>query len=355
VTQLDVVRKADDVVKTADVAEAEPGDTITYTIEITNFANEATDYTITDVLPDGVTYVPDSVTGGAVYHSDTNAVTWSGTMDAPGAPYYNVTDSVNDPLCDTGFGGYLDLEQVGIFTQSAITGDTKLWLLTGGTVPYNFYGIDYPAIAFSDDGFAMFDYENNYGGAPWTNQDIPDPALPNNVVAMLWQDMEIVYDQATNKGVSLASAGSSVHIIEYDDVQIYDDPTKTYDFEIVYYHVVDDSPGFYEFVFAYDNINGPLNGATIGTENSDGTVATQYAYNNASFTDEHMICFDLVTPNATHTITFKVTVNEDAAPGALTNTALHTSSQTGTVQEGAVAIVMIPAPAKDIYLPLIFK
>ena len=49
-------RKADDVVKTADVAEAEPGDTITYTIEITNFANEATDYTITDVLPDGVTY-----------------------------------------------------------------------------------------------------------------------------------------------------------------------------------------------------------------------------------------------------------------------------------------------------------
>lgn len=355
VTQLDVVRKADDVVKTADVAEAEPGDTITYTIEITNFANEATDYTITDVLPDGVTYVPDSVTGGAVYHSDTNAVTWSGTMDAPGAPYYNVTDSVNDPLCDTGFGGYLDLEQVGIFTQSAITGDTKLWLLTGGTVPYNFYGIDYPAIAFSDDGFAMFDYENNYGGAPWTNQDIPDPALPNNVVAMLWQDMKIVYDQATNKGVSLASAGPSISIIEYDDVQIYDDPTKTYDFEIVYYHVVDDSPGFYEFVFAYDNINGPLNGATIGTENSDGTVATQYAYNNASFTDEHMICFDLVTPNATHTITFKVTVNEDAAPGALTNTALHTSSQTGTVQEGAVAIVMIPAPAKDIYLPLIFK
>jgi len=355
VAQLDVVRKADDVVKTADVAEVVAGDTITYTIEITNFANEATDYTITDVLPDEVTYVPDSVTGGAVYDSGTNAITWSGTVDAPGAPYYNVTDSVKDPLCDTGFGGYVDLEQVGIFTQAAITGDTKLWLLTGSTVPYNFYGIDYPAIAFSDDGFAMFDYENNYGGKPWINQDIPDPALPNNVVAMLWQDMEIVYDQATNKGVSLASAGSSVHIIEYDDVQIYGDPTKTYDFEIVYYHVVDDSPGSYEFVFAYDNINGPLDGATIGTENSDGTVATQYAYNNASFTDGHMICFDLVTPNTTHTITFQVTVNEDAAPGPITNTALHTSSQPGTVQEGAVAVVMIPSPVKDLYLPLIFK
>jgi uncharacterized repeat protein (TIGR01451 family) len=340
-TDLDIRRLADDVVKTADVAEALPGDTITYTIEITNYSKEATDYTINDVLPAGVSYVSDSVTGGAVYDNLTNAITWSGTVDAPGAPYYNVTDSVNDPFCDTGFGGYANLADFKIAPISAINGDSKAWTLAPGAVPYNFYGVDYPTISFTDDGFALFDAVNNYAGSPWTNQNIPDAAKPNAVVAPLWQDMEIVYDLATNKGVSIATNGPGVHIIEYDDVQIWGDPTKTYDVEIVYYHVVDDTPNYYEIVFAYDNINGPLNGATIGVENVGGTVATPYAYNNASFANGHMVCFDLVTPSATRTITFQVTVDMDADFGPLTNEALHDNNAFGTMEEAAKAVVEI--------------
>ncbi len=340
-TDIDIRRLADDVVKTADVETVMPGDTITYTIEITNLADVPTAYTINDVLPTGVTYVPDSVTGGALYDDVNNAITWSGTVDAPMAPYYNVSDSVSDPMCDTGFGGYVDLEAYGILANAGITGDTKVWTLTPGAVPYNFYGVEYPAISFTDDGFAIFDYANNYGGSPWINQDIPDPALPNNMAAMLWQDMEIVYDAATNKGVSLAGVGADLHVIEYDDAQPWGDPTTTYDFEIVHYHVVDDTPGYYEFVFAYDNINGPLDLATIGTENSDGTAATQYAYNSASFANGHMVCFDLVTPSTTKTITFQVTVDGDAPLGPLSNVALHDNDHPGTVEEMAVAVVEI--------------
>lgn len=341
-TDIDIRRLADDVVKTADVEKAMPGDTITYTIEITNFVDVPTYYTINDVLPAGVTYVPDSVTGGAIYDEATNTITWSGTVNAPEAPYYNVTDSVSDPLCDTGFNGYVDLEALEIPANAGISGDTKVWTLTPGAVPYDFYGVEYPAISFTDDGFVIFDYANNYGGSPWINQAIPDPAKPNNLAAMLWQDMEIVYDQAANKGVSLASAGAALHIIEYDDVQIYDDPTTTYDFEIVHYHVVDDTPGYYEFVFAYDNINGPLNDATIGTENSDGTLATPYAYNNASFTDGHMICFDLVTPSTTHVITFQVTVDTIPDQGLLINEAVHDTLSDATFEETASAVVQLP-------------
>ncbi len=353
-TDIDIRRLADDVVKTADVETAMPGDTITYTIEITNFADVATDYSINDVLPDGVTYVPDSVTGGALYDEITNAITWSGTVDAPQAPYYDVTDSVSDPLCDTGFGGYVDLAGFGIAANAGITGDTTVWTLTPGAVPYNFYGVDYPTISFTDDGFAIFDYANNYGGAPWINQAIPDTAYPNNLAAMLWQDMEIVYDLATNKGVSLASAGASLHIIEYDNVQIYDDPTFTYDFEIVHYHVVDDTPGYYEFVFAYDNINGPLDEATIGTENSGGTAATQYAYNNANFANGHMVCFDLVTPSTTHVITFQVTVDEGMYDFLLENEVEHDNDSLGTLPELASALVTVlpnaaPVAVADAY------
>lgn len=353
-TDIDIRRLADDVVKTADVETAMPGDTITYTIEITNFADVATDYSINDVLPAGVTYVPDSVTGGALYDAGTNSITWSGTVDAPGAPYYNVTDSLTDPFCDTGFGGYADLAGFGIFANPGISGDTKAWTLTPGAVPYNFYGVDYPSISFTDDGFAIFDTANNYGGSPWTNQNIPDSAYPNNLAAMLWQDMEIVYDQATNKGVSLASAGASLHIIEYDNVQIWGDPTSTYDFEIVHYHVVDDTPGYYEFVFAYDNINGPLDESTIGTENSDGTAATQYAYNNANFANGHMVCFDLVTPSTTHEITFQVTVDEGMYDFLLENEVEHDNDSLGTLPELASALVTVlpnaaPVAVADAY------
>jgi len=339
-TDLDIRRLADDVVKTADVTEAALGDAITYTIEITNYAREATDYTINDVLPAGVTYVPDSVTGGAVYNAQTNAITWSGMLDAPSAPYYNVTDSGTDLLCDTGFGGYVDLQSFGIFSQTSISGDTTAWTLTPGTVPFNFYGVDYSTISFTDDGFALFDAATNYDGSPWVNQNIPDGAKPNAVVAPLWQDMAIFYDETANKGVSIATAGPSVHIIEYDDIELYDDPTSTYDFEIVYYHEVDDTPGYPEIVFAYNNINGPLDESTIGVENYNGTAATSYAYNNANFANGHMVCFDLVTPSATQTITFQVLVNE--GHDFLENLAGHDNDHLGTVEEFASAIVTLP-------------
>jgi conserved repeat domain len=357
-TDIDIRRLADDVVKTADVETAMPGDMITYTIEITNFADVATDYSINDVLPAGVTYVPDSVTGGAVYDEITNAITWSGTVDAPGEPYYNVTDSLTDPYCDTGFGGYADLETFGILPQSSISGDTKAWGVGAGSIPFNFYGVDYNAMYFTDDGFAIFDPVNTWVPAPmpWVNQDIPDTELPNALAAILWQDMEVVYDPNPTllRGVSIATAGANYHVIEYDDVQPYGASSITYDFEIVYQHSVVDTPGWYEIVFAYDNINGPLNYATIGLENYAGTAAAQYAYMDANFVNGHMICFDLVTPSTTHVITFQVTVDEGMYDFLLENEVEHDNDSLGTLPELASALVTVlpnaaPVAVADAY------
>ena len=81
-TEVDVIRRADDVVKTADVETAFPGDVITYTIQITNYTTDAIEYSINDALPEGVTYVPDSVNGGAVSDEVNNAITWTGEVEA---------------------------------------------------------------------------------------------------------------------------------------------------------------------------------------------------------------------------------------------------------------------------------
>ncbi len=363
VTQLDVVRKADDVVKTANVAEAVAGDTITYTIEVTNYTTEPISYNINDVLPEGVTYVPGSVTGGAVYDETTNAITWSDTIN-PGYFTYEYTTSEADPSCTLGIipdgnpdDAYLDwfTTSYGFPTLSGVSGDTFWYGTFSDYDPFNFYGLEYTGMDFTADGFVG--WPETYS---WNNTSLPNPNNPNNMMALFWDDLYVQYDAANNYGVTLVGDGESFAVIEYDDVQLYSDRTKSMDMEVGYFLQPDDTPGAYEIVYAFDNItDGFFTAAsgTIGVENIDGTLGTEFSYNDPELTiaNGSAICFDYVFVPPTHVITFQVTVDEDVAPGALTNTALHTSSQPGTVQEGAVAVVMIPSPIKDLYLPLIFK
>ena len=158
---VDLKRYDDDVTKTSDVTKANVGDIVTYTITVEpNVTGEDLTYSITDPIPAGMTYVPGSVTGGAVYAG--GEITWDGVMS--GSPYYAVTTDATDPLCDTGFGGYVNLEGFGINPQSTIAGDTKAWTAFPAQTPYNFFGQSYTGLGFTDDGFLVFDTGNNWPG-----------------------------------------------------------------------------------------------------------------------------------------------------------------------------------------------
>jgi len=362
--QLDVVRKADDVVKTADVASAEPGDTITYTIEITNYTTEPIAYTINDVLPEGVTYVPGSVTGGAVYDEATNAITWSGQVASSYRDYVKAT-SAEDPNCSLAImadgdptDAYLDWKTTsyGFSASSSISGDS-FWYYTFGSYPaFNFYGVDYSGgMDFTADGLLGWP-----AAVSANNTAIPDPADPNNILALFWDDLVVQYNLTNNYGVTMVGDGSTFATIEYDDVQLKADTTKTLDMEVGYFLQPDDAPGAYEIVYAFDNITPGLFAAasgTIGVENADGTVGTLVSYNDPALTitDGSAICFDwALLPAPPVVITFQVTVDEDIQGSLLTNVALHSNDQMGTVEESAVAVVDI-ITTKTIFLPLLFK
>ncbi|MFZ3071611.1 MAG: S8 family serine peptidase, partial [Anaerolineaceae bacterium] len=363
-TEIDVVRGADDVVKSADVATATAGDVITYTIEITNYTTETFAYDINDVLPEGVTYVPGSATGGAVYDPVNNAITWSGDVAASYRDYVAAT-SEEDPNCTLGFftdgnptDDYLDwyTTSYAFDTDSAIYGDS-FWYVVFDTYPvFNYYGVDYNGMEFTADGFTGFAMV----GPTSVNQQIPDAAAPNNLMAMFWDDFTVQYNLATNKGVTLVGDGASLATVEYDDVFLNADPSKTLDLEIGYFLQPDDNPGAYEIIFAYDNITPGLFAAasgTIGVENVDGTVGTLVSYNDPALTiaDGSAICFDYaLLPAPPVVITFQVTVDEDAPDGALTNLALHSNDQMGTQEEVATAVVELQM-TKYIYLPIISK
>jgi uncharacterized repeat protein (TIGR01451 family) len=359
---IDLRRLADDVTKSASSAAAMPGDRLTFTIAVQpNMLLEDLAYTIEDVLPDGYVYVPGSATAtsGAVRVEGNRALRWTGVLPGQatlGAPTYRMTTSRDDPACDTGFGGYVNLEDYGVMTNPVVRGNGVAFRFFTSGDPITFFGDTAYSMTITDDGLAIFNPTRNMAGALWIAQTLPDPARPNSLAAMLWQDMEIVYDAAANRGVSAATADGGLMVVEYDGVQLVGDPDSRYDFQIVMRGAVDDAPGAYEIVFAYDNLNGPLAGPlTIGLEDAAGETAVPFV-NAASaqdlLTNGLMICFDAVQPeHEPVVITYQATV----APGALgiiTNTAVHATDNPGSRAANATAVVRVGHPT---YLPAIRK
>lgn len=351
-TRVNLYREQDDVVKSADKMSAMPGDTVEFTIHVnTNLLNQDVEYTIEDIIPDGLTYVPGSATASAGDVDVVNGVlTWTGVMPSPQsvAPTYDMSTSETDELCDTGFDGYVNLEDFDISTNPDVSGDTAAFGFFSDGDPINFYGQEFESMVITDDGFAVFDFDNNYGGEPWVPQAIPDADLPNNLAAMLWQDMEIIYDEAANRGVSAATAGPEVMVVEYDGIQLFEDPANTYDFEIIMTRSIDDAPGAYEIVFAYDNLSGTLAGPlTIGVENEAGNGAIALVNNGSAagvIDDGFMVCFDANVPATDVTITYEVTVDEDADLGLIRNMATSTTDNPGSEETVAHSGVYVGTP-----------
>jgi uncharacterized repeat protein (TIGR01451 family) len=182
-----------------------------------------------------------------------------------------------------------------------------------------------------------FDALDNWVPAPepWTNQNLPDPELPNSVIAPFWKDLELFYTEPpTNTGVSTATNGPNMILVEYDDIQPYGgSATEHYDFEVVMLRTPVAGSGEYEIVFAYDNIVGTVDDVTVGLENASGTEAALYAYNEAnSITDGFNVCFDYVGPDPVY-ITYQVTVDNPAVAAEYTNIVEHDTDAPGTVVE----------------------
>ena len=265
-----VTRVDDDVTKSADVEEAAPGDTITYTVDVApNVSQEDLTYSITDALPEGTTYVEGSATDGATFAD--GVVSWSGDLASTYGEEgnYTFTTSADDPeACEP---GYLDLASLGIKAQDTIVGDTKTFSAFG-TGTFGFYDQAYKGLSFSDDGFLV--YGSGYGGSPWTPQAVPSAAKPNNVAALLWQDMDIRYDAQSGAGVTLAStAGANqvldpgeIAIVEYDDMRVYGDAAGaggSLDMQVIA------TAGSNDLVFVYDNITPGRHGRRPGVAGHD--------------------------------------------------------------------------------------
>jgi uncharacterized repeat protein (TIGR01451 family) len=324
-----LVRGEDDVAFTVDSTVADPGDTLTFTVSVApNTTNEDRAYDIEATVPAGFEFVEGSLnasTGEADF--DGGIVTWSLVQPslAGQEPAYAQSSSDDDPSCtmpDLGQGsGYIDLEEFGI-PPTDLAGDT-FTASAFSSQNIDFYGEPRTGLNFTDDGFGFF--ESTPGSQPWVNEAIPNPSDPNDLTAFFWRDFEIVADPTPGgmRGITLATAGPDLSIIEYDDVEPYPagETTDRIDFEMLIWGFADDTPGAYEIVYAYDNRNGYEDEiGTIGVENQDGTAGTQYAYDDTVPDDGLVVCYDLVSADDDPaTLTYQVEVTIDAAGTSVTS------------------------------------
>lgn len=294
-----IYRYPDDVIKQVQAWAANGAMmTITYEIIIApNITGRDITYILTDTVPSGMTLVPGSATGGAIITG--NQVRWTGVM--PGAARFRISDSKTDAACSI-YGGYVDWQtEEGYATLPGIEGDTSAWT-TFEEITFDFFGNTYKGITFVDDGFAIFDASSYYGAAPWLNQNLPDPVLPNNLIAGLWKDLEIIYSAADNYGVTLVTDNNTVGIIEYDDVRPRGtDGSQHYDVEFWIWAKPGMGP---EITIEYDNITGPVSDAVVGVENSTGTQGLVHPMPSVIM-DGLTICFDWTTPAESQTITYQ--------------------------------------------------
>lgn len=337
-------RQGDDVVKVVSSDIASPGETVEYAILVdTNVTPEDLTYTLTDMIPDGMTYVDGSASATAGTVSvEGNMLTWTGVMTAPvnAVGEYIITTNQDDSMCrlPIGDGGYYDFfTNNGFATSSGISGDTINWSYNShaGT---DFYGSERAASPLiTDDGIVVF---GEYAGQPWVNQNIPDVNAPNGLYATYWRDLEVVYDEATNRGVTAAGIAGTFWMVEFDDIQAFGDPSTYLDMEIFVFADIDPSAGSYDAFYAFDNVNVADSIGTIGVENDAGDAATQYSYNNFTPTNGLVICLDYVGLSPV-VITFAATVNDDAMPGVITNVVTHNTDNPGSKEATASADVAI--------------
>jgi hypothetical protein len=191
---------------------------------------------------------------------------------------------------------------------------------------------------------------------------LPDPAAPNNLAAVLWQDMRFTYAGSSptdpaGAGASLASSGP-LRIVELDKMRLAGDPTGaqgTFDYQIIQSV---ESP---DLVVAYDNVTGPLAEVTIGAENAagdHGQALVNYGSAAGVVADDRVVCMTYDSGIETAEITYQVTVDDDVYDGqVLRNRLTHTVDNPGArpvllssfvqVVEGGAAPAVRVVKARD--------
>ena len=248
--------------KTVSAAEVTASSIVTYTLALQNTAPLTTTFKLTDTLPAGAAYVKGSVTGGLAYQATAKQFTWQGELGPSG---------INISTAD--MGGYLSLANfVSPFSLPSDPDDGG-FLIPG--LDFYYHGDHYTSVIWSVNGTLEAGTASGVSASS-ANQDLPDPALPNNLLAPWWRDLDLTdaghwYAASLQDNVS----GDTFTVFEWEDVPVFGNPAATATFQVW----IMDGTDLIWFTYAGTPMLGGSDAATVGAEDALGVAGTSYYYN----------------------------------------------------------------------------
>ncbi len=208
-------------------------------------------------LPDPIGYHPASAKAGAEPYYPP-VVTDQGGPDIYGYSWID-SDESGGPAYS-----WVDITSVGTIIEG-LEDDTNTGSFSIGFT-FNFYGNDFSSFRFCTNGFVSFTSTSS----PYSNGIIPtNGSEPLNLVAPFWDDL----DFRTSGTAYYYTNNSDSLVVSWVDVPHFSSGGP-YTFQIIL-----QSNG--KITYQYQTVNDPVNSATIGIQNSDGSDGLQVAYNAA--------------------------------------------------------------------------
>jgi hypothetical protein len=140
---------------------------------------------------------------------------------------------------------------------------------------FSFYGTDFTSIRLCSNGFASF----TSTATTYSNAAIPSSANPNDLVAPYWDDMN---PSGTNYGEVFyyADPAGEFFVAEWDSMAHFGSTIvgEYYTFELILYP---DGTIDYQYKAIEPGNMTPFPSATVGVENSSGTIGEQCTFNGS--------------------------------------------------------------------------
>jgi hypothetical protein len=159
---------------------------------------------------------------------------------------------------------WVDITGVG---TSVSLGDDALSAALNLGFTFNFYGTDFTSVKICSNGFLSFTTTST----AYSNAAIPTSAEPNNLLALIWDDLD---PTAAGSIYYYSDTANNRFIVSYVGVPHFN--TSSYNTaQVILY-----KSG--KIVYQYQTVgSSTVSTATVGIENSTGSVGTQIVYNAA--------------------------------------------------------------------------
>ncbi len=284
--------------KTVDRSRAERGATVTY--DLTAAPRVAGNYTLTDPLPAGTSFVAGSATGGLAFNAGTNTLAWSGPF-AGGELEINTGTS---PF------GYLPLGDLDVTPLGCPNNCDEGGFVFSG-LDFFYMGKHYTEAIMSINGTIEVGDDSGIASG-WSNLEMPDPEPPNNLLAPLWTDLDLT-DSGQWYMATVEGPSNDYHVFEWANAPIHTFwglPDVRFTFQ-VWIQVGSDNIWFVYGPMVWDSGGTEWSSATVGAEELTGKVGENWFFdgsgNRPTQGDELAVTGDVET----RPFSFQATVDDE--------------------------------------------